>query len=225
MKNIRLLIKKKKSTINVEANLNLQEVFDVIEEVTGVRPIILGNESSVKQKSKSSNDVENFSINLDVMELNISDYATSDILAEYFKQIDYVKIDSTKTISERINLISDIQVRFSQDSKATLNDIEIFFNTTEILKGSLILWNNENSSNHVKQEISGIYYAKPIKEWGFFAKLGFVAAADALGAVAGTFVGGIITVGGVPMYVAPGPIGTAAFAAALSFLAAKMVGW
>lgn len=216
---------KLKSTSNVETNLNLSEVCDVIEEVTGVRPIILGNLSSVKQMYRSSNSDENMSINFDVEELNLSDYATSEILADYFKQIDYIKKDSSNTISEKINLISEIQIKISQDSKATLNDIEIFYNTTEILKGSLSLWNNENSTNLVKQSTSGIYYAKPLSEWSFWAKLGFVAAADALGGVLGTFVGGIVTVGGVPMYVPSGPTGTVVGAASLSYIASKMVGW
>ncbi len=216
---------KLKSTSNVEANLNLSEVCDVIEEVTGVRPIILSNSSSVKQMSKSSNGDENLSINFDVEKLNLSDYATSYIIADYFKQIDAVKQDSSKTISEKISLISGIQIKISQDSKATLNDIEIFYNTTEILKGSLSLWNNENSMNLVKHSISGIYYAKPLSEWSFWAMLGFVAGADALGGVLGTFVGGIVTVGGVPMYVPSGPTGTVVGAASLSYIASKMVGW
>ena len=216
---------KLKSTSNVVTNLNLSEVCDVIEEVTGVRPIILGNSSSVKQMSKSSNDDDNLSISYDVEKLNLSDYATSDILSDYFEQIDYVNQDSSKTITEKINLISGIQIKISQDSKATLNDIEIFYNTTEILKGSLSLWYNENSMNEVKQSISGIYYAKPITKWSFWAKLGFVAGADALGGVLGTFLGGVVTVGGVPMYVPSGPTGTVTGAAALSYIATKMVGW
>lgn len=115
----------------------------------------------------------------------------------------------SKTITEKINLISGIQIKISQDSKATLNDIEIFYNTTEILKGSLSLWYNENSMNEVKQSISGIYYAKPITKWSFWAKLGFVAGADALGGrKQGDISWRCCYCYGVPMYVPSGPTGT-----------------
>lgn len=214
-----------KSSSNVESNLNISEVCDVIEEVTGIRPIVLSNNPSGKQMLNSINNEENLSINFDVDKLNLADYATSDVMADYLKQIDNIKQDSTKIIAQKIVLISEIQIKIVQDSNATIEEIELFFNTTEILKGSLSLWNNENSMSLVKQNISGIYYSKPITKWGFFAKLGFVAAADALGAVLGTFVGGVVTVGGVPMYVPSGPTGTVVSAAVLSYIAAKMVGW
>jgi len=130
-----------------------------------------------------------------------------------------------KQFQKKNNLISEIQTKISLDPNATLDDIKVFYNTTEILKGSLSLWNNENSMNQVKMNNMGIYYAKPLSKWSFWAKLGFVAAADALGGVLGTFAGGIVTVGGVPMYVPSGPTGTVAGAAALSYIASKMVGW
>ena len=133
-----------KSTNNVNSNLNLTEICDVIEEVTGVRPIVLGNMSTTKQLSKSMNNDDDLSINFDVDKLELAEYATSDIIAEYFKLIDDIKQDSAKTISEKNNLISEIQTKISLDPNATLDDIKVFYNTTEILKGSLSLWNNEN---------------------------------------------------------------------------------
>ena len=214
-----------KSTNNVNSNLNLTEICDVIEEVTGVRPIVLGNMSTTKQLSKSMNNDDDLSINFDVDKLELAEYATSDIITEYLKLLDYIKQDRAKTTSEKNNLISEIQTKISLDPNATLDDIKVFYNTTEILKGSLSLWNNENSMNQVKMNNMGIYYAKPLSKWSFWAKLGFVAAADALGGVLGTFAGGIVTVGGVPMYVPSGPTGTVAGAAALSYIASKMVGW
>jgi len=90
-----------KSTNNVNSNLNLTEICDVIEEVTGVRPIVLGNMSTTKQLSKSMNNDDDLSINFDVDKLELAEYATSDIIAEYFKLIDDIKQDSAKTISEK----------------------------------------------------------------------------------------------------------------------------
>jgi len=214
-----------KSSNNVDASLNLTEVCDVIEEVTGVRPIILSNNTSVKQNSKSVNSDENLTINLNVEKLNLAEYATSEIMSEYLNQVDCIRQDTTLTVADKADLISKIQTKFSKESNATLNDIEIFYNTTEILKGSLSLWNNENSVNQVKRSVSGVYFAKPLSEWSFWAKLGFVAGADALGGILGTFAGGIVIVGGVPMYVPSGPAGTVVGAAALSYIASKMVGW
>jgi len=214
-----------KSTDNEGINLNLTEICDVIEEATNVRPIVLGNISPEKQKSKSSNTDKNLSINFDVDKLDIADYATSDMMAKYLKQIDIIKQDSAIAIAEKLDLISEIQTKILKDPNATLVEIEIFYNITEILKGSLILWNSENSQSKAKQNISGIYYAKPLTQWSFWAKLGFVAGADAIGGVLGTFTGGIVTVGGVSIYVPSGPTGTVAGAAALSFIASKMVGW
>ena len=59
----------------------------------------------------------------------------------------------------------------------------------------------------------------------FAQKIAFVSAADAVGAVAGSFVGGYIIIKGVPVYIPAGPQGAAAGLAILSFVAAKMVGW
>lgn len=214
-----------KSTNEVETGLNLSEVCDVIEEVTGIRPVILGNTRIIKQKSGSDSSDENLSINFNVEKLNLAEYATSGILAEYLGQIDYIRQDSSLTVTDKAELINEIQTKFSKDTKATLSDLEIFYNTTEILKGSMSLWENENSIHQVKTNISGVYFAKPLSEWSFWAKLGFVAGADALGGILGTFAGGIVIVGGVPLYVPSGPAGTVAGAAALSYIASKMVGW
>lgn len=213
-----------KSSNGTTTELNMNEVLDVIEEVTGIRPIILSNSISAKRMTKSTSENDNMAIDFDVDNLSLSEYANSEILKKYLNSIDKISQDSTITTANKHNLINVTQDEILQDPIATLTDKEIFFNLTEILKGSLSLWNNELSNNKNKQNVSGLYLTKP-SNWGFFKKVGFVAAADALGAILGTFLGGVVVINGVPMYVPAGPSGTAVGAAMLSFIAVKMVGW
>lgn len=213
-----------KSSNGTTTELNMNEVLYVIEEVTGIRPIILSNSISAKRMTKSTSENDNMAIDFDVDNLSLSEYANSEILKKYLNSIDKISQDSTITTANKHNLINVTQDEILQDPIATLTDKEIFFNLTEILKGSLSLWNNELSNNKNKQNVSGLYLTKP-SNWGFFKKVGFVAAADALGAILGTFLGGVVVINGVPMYVPAGPSGTAVGAAMLSFIAVKMVGW
>ncbi len=211
-----------KAPSSMDENLDFVEVFNIIQEVTGVRPIVLENSSLANQILKSNSNNDNLYINLDVENLELIEYATSIRVANYLDQVDLIKQDSTKTISEMIDLISEIQMKLSQDPKATQEEIELFYNTTEILKGSLRLWFNERSIN---QKLSNRYCAKSVVKWSFWKKLAFVASADALGGILGAFTGGIVTVSGVAVYVPPSPAGAVVGAASLSYIASKMVGW
>ena len=64
-----------------------------------------------------------------------------------------------------------------------------------------------------------------VRDWSFWKKLGFVSAADAVGGVLGLFLGGYIVVNGILVYLPAGATGMVGGAAALSYIAAKMVGW
>jgi len=217
---------KVKSTNNPNASLDINEIFDVIQEVTGVRPTVLTSASSSRQSMKSNQaGDENPVINFDVEQLNLSEYASSEISKKYLESVDKIAQDTVLSISEKKSLIIKIQEAAINDPQVSSADLECILNGTEVLNGSLSLWNNEFSNNSTVQSVSGKFNAKPLSSWSFWKKLGFVAAADALGGVLGFFTGGIVTVGGVPVYVPAGPTGIAGGAAALSYIASKMVGW
>ena len=95
----------------------------------------------------------------------------------------------------------------------------------EILKGSMNLWNLYGEDAISFGSDSGIMFSKSMTKWSFFKKLAFVAAADAVGAIVGHFLGGYLIINNVPVYVPAGPQGSIVGLATLSVIAAKMVGW
>jgi len=219
------VIQKAKSTNNSNATLDVNEMLDVINEVTGVKPIILtGNKlpASLQKVKQNSDSIP--TVDLSSEQVTLASYANSKISEKYLNLIDEVLQNDSLIISEKTKRINDIQNQLTSDTNATLSDIEEVLSGAEVLKGSMILWNGEfNQSSHVA--ILGKYNASGPVTWNFWKKLAFVSGADAVGAVLGFFAGGIITVGTVPVYVPPGPGGVAASAAAISYIAAKMCGW
>lgn len=210
----------------MSAGLKLTEIFDVVEEVAGVRPYIVEPSEKVKQAIKSKSRNDEFPVfNFDENYINLAAYTNSESTGRYLKEIDAVLQDSLLSVAERIAQIMSIQQKVKSDPFITINEFENFYNTTEVLKGSMIIWNKQNDEISDEKGICPIYKAKPIKQWSFFAKLAFVAAADAVGAVLGTFIGGFLVVNGVPIYIPSGPQGACVGLATLSLIAGNMVGW
>lgn len=229
---IKLLLKKKQlirqkvKGQTTSTGLEIAEIFDVVESVTGVRPYFAESSGKVKQMTRTNTKSEEFPVfNFDENYINLAAYTNSVTTGKYLECIDALLQDSLLSVSEKIVQIKSIQEKVKSDPFIDTSDFENFFNTTEVLKGSMIIWSNQNDEISDKNEICPIYKAKPIKQWSFFAKLAFVAAADAVGAVLGTFVGGFLVVNGVPIYIPSGPQGACVGLATLSLIAGNMVGW
>lgn len=218
--------RQKAKSLMQDTRLEMNEIFDVIEEVTGVRPHIVASSDEIKQLSKASSAGEDIPVfNFDDESISLSQYSNSAAIRAYLERVDLILKDSLINVQDQIQQISAVQEEVKQDPLLDNTDFENFFNTTEVLKGSMTLWNNYYQEIQVKQGANSMLKAKPLKQWSFFAKLGFVAAADAVGAVLGTFVGGFLIVNGVPIYIPSGPQGACVGLATLSLIAGNMVGW
>lgn len=207
--------------ISGSSELKFEEAFEVLEKVTGYRPVKL-NENRAREFFKTNSEPEHLTINLDNRELELSDFANSEIQIHYLELADKIIKDSLIEVPEKLLKISALQKDFLNDALVDQKDIPAFLNVTEILKGSLTLWKSEMG---VPASVNGKFLIKPIEDWSFWKKLAFVSAADALGGILGTFVGGIIMINGVPMYIPAGPQGTVVGAVTLSYVASKMAGW
>lgn len=218
--------RQKSKSLSKDTRLEMDEVFDVIEEVTGVRPYVVVSSDEIKRLSQASGAVENKPVfNFDVENISLTEYSNSAAIRKYLERVDLILKDSLINVQDQILRISSVQEEVKQDLSLNNTDFENIFNITEVLKGSMILWNNHYQGIDAKQEANSMLKAKPMKQWSFFAKLGFVAAADAVGAVLGTFMGGFLIVNGVPIYIPSGPQGACVGLATLSLIAGNMVGW
>ncbi len=202
------LEEKIKKTNNKNAVLDKEDLFDVIEEVIGVRPIILTDDML--------NEVNVPIFNLDVEQIKLSDYAKTEIAEKYLSSVDEIMQNKELDIFNKTQQINKIQDEIINDNKATVSDIENVLTSTETLKGSLILWSNEFGN------ISKDKWSPTL--WPVWKKLAFIAASDALGGVIGYYVGGAITIDGETVYIPP-PYGGVAFAVLFSYFAVHYVGW
>lgn len=220
------ILQKAKTTGVSTAGLNRDEMLDVIYEVTGIRPVIMNEGDKPFKVSQSGSDAEDYPvINFDAEQLSLATFAPTELSQTYLNKVDDIIAGEELNIAEKLYEISVVQDAVCQDVTAGVQDVESVLYGTEILKGSLVLWNNEPEFKVSPAFKNGMQRAVPLTSWKFWQKLGFVAAADAIGGVLGFWVGGYITVGGVTMWMPPGPGGAAMSAAGLSYIAAKMVGW
>ncbi len=204
-----------------ESNFNMDASFDLIEKVVGVRPYtVSGSHLGMMKVGVDSSTPQ---VNLDTEAFNLSDYGRTELTANYLEKVDALLRDSTMSVTQIQNRIDELQILIQTDPLATLLEIEDFMNGTEILKGSLGIWDSEG--NKVKVYNGGPMYASNLKKWSFWKKMGFVATADAVGGVVGWFLGGFLVIQGQTVYVPAGPSGVMVSAALLSYMAAKMVGW
>lgn len=206
-------------------SFNPEQVFEIIEAVTGVKPEVINGNGSVNQFKVAAADNDLPTYDFDQEDINLSMYVNSVLLKPYFEAVDLIVNDCMIDINDKIEKIATLQLGAQSDNELSFLELENFINSTEVLKGSLLLWGDWAVDDAVKSNSSGMMYAKSPTQWSLLKKLAFVAAADAVGAVAGTFVGSCIVINGVPVYIPAGPQGAAAGLAILSFLASKMVGW
>ena len=213
---------KAKSTNNQEAKLNLNEMLDVIEEVTGVTPVMLNTDdpdNTELYKVKSSITASTPVINLDSEFVSMSDYANSDLSKKYLECVDQLLQHSEfKSYEHIVSEITAVQNEILADANASNEDIQLVMNTTEVLKGSLKIWENvlPTDNNQVGDSRSLVSSAL---NWPRWLKWVFIGAADAVGGSIAWFSGATITIMNVPIYLPPGPVGAAGGAAAVSALA------
>lgn len=210
--------------IHPSMTLELSDYFDVMEKVTGIRPVIDNKVIQPINPFRISAEDGLPVINFDSTVLNLSDYARSEKAKSYLQKLDIIVQDSMLMIDQKIFDIEQLELSMKNDMQLEASDISSVLNACNLAKNSLSLW-YENSSEINLMLANGLYKANPLKKWSFWSKLGFVAAADAVGGVLGFWLGGYVIVNGVPLYVPPGVTGVAASAAGLSYIASKMVGW
>jgi hypothetical protein len=180
--------------------LSKDEYFNIIEEVTGVKPIVV---------TKKNLDSDNIIINLDSEQIKLSEYVDSKIAKKYLSQVDALILNEELSISDLIKSIEKIQYEIKNDTDASLLDIEKVITATEVFKGSLLLWETQ-FSNDLKNIDK--------RRWSKWKKRLFVAAADAVGGALGFFTGAYV-IWGVTLYIPPGPAGAVGGAAIFSAVA------
>jgi hypothetical protein len=213
---------KAKSTSNQEAKLNLNEMLDVIKEVTGVTPVLLNTDdpddtelNKVKSNITGSTPV----INLDSEFVSMSDYANSDLSKKYLECVDQLLQHSEfKSYEHIVSEITAVQNEILADANASNEDIQLVMNATEVLKGSLKIWENVLPTDYNQVRGSRFLVSSALK-WPRWLKWVFIGAADAVGGSIAWFSGATITIMNVPIYLPPGPVGAAGGAAAVSVLA------
>ncbi len=204
------LVAKREKTKNKKAVLNMNEQLDLIQEVCGHRPIKITAKEMLSITQKDNVPI----YNLDTRQIIFADYTKDKVLKKYFSLIDKLIQNKTINSNEKIKQINDIQQIVKKDNTIEQVDVERFLESTEVLKGSLVLWSEEDKT---------LTDFKGVNSWPLWKKLAFVASADAIGGVVGYFLGGIIVVDGQSLYVPP-PAGVV-MAVSLSYIAAKFVGW
>lgn len=213
---------KAKSTNNQETKLSLNEMLDVIQEVTGVTPVMLNADdpdNTELNKVKSSITGSNPDINLDSEFVSMSDYANSDLSKKYLECVDQLLQHSEfKSYEHIVSEITAVQNEILADANASNEDIQLLMNATEVLKGSLKIWENVLPTDYNQVSGPGFLVNSALK-WPRWLKWVFIGAADAVGGSISWFSGATITIMNVPIYLPPGPVGAAGGAAAVSVLA------
>ena len=134
------VLRQKAKGLKDNESLNLDEIFDVIEEVTGVRPYVVKSADGTKQFAKSNFDNSDYPVfNFDEDNLSLSAYTNSIVVQDYLDLVDGILQDSLLSVSEKISDISEVQSTVKSDLAVSLIDFENFMNTTEVLKGSMSL--------------------------------------------------------------------------------------
>lgn len=213
---------KAQSANNQNPQLNLNEMLDVIKEVTGVTPVMLNTDdpdNTELYKVKSSITGSTPVINLDSEFVSMSDYANSVLSKKYLERVDQLLQHSEfKSYEHIVSEITAVQNEILADVNASNEDIQMVMNATEVLKGSLKIWESVLPSGNNQAGDSRSLVSSALK-WPRWLKWVFVGAADAAGGAISWFSGATITIMNVPIYLPPGPVGAAGGAAAVSVLA------
>lgn len=199
-------------------------MIEVIKTVTGVTPYIAEPRSAKVSVALSGDDPDNYWISLDVDEITLAQYAVSEATTRYLGKIDDLVETEELSLDEKQIELQRIIEEVKLDGELPLSELERILTAAEVLKGSMNLWNSIRGSSPMLLKSNGMMKSS-VRDWSFWKKLGFVSAADAVGGVLGLFLGGYIVVNGIPVYLPAGATGMVGGAAALSYIAAKMVGW
>ena len=204
-----LEIQAKKYPLKKQQEVSINDALDVIEEVVGFRPEIWMDTIPIDNNS--------IVVNLDTDSIFLADYSNTERVEYYLSSVDQILENMTENDSLTVlcQFLDALENDVLTDNLTSTSEKETIINAVEVLKGSLVLWDNILPSDNLKVHPSN---------WPRWRKLLFIAAADAVGAALGCFLGGFIIVEGIPIYMPPGS-GAGASAAALSFLALKLVGW
>lgn len=219
-----LLMKRSPAVSEMSERERLDHVLTVIYRVTGVKPVIVEQQSAKVSAAVSSDDPDYYWVNLDADEISLAPYAATEKGLQYLSVVDDIVQNQESSVDEKVLLLDEVLKEVALDEILPKSEMERVLTSVEVLRGSLILWNDYLTQETPAYYAPGIQKAS-IRNWSFGKKLAFVAAADAVGGVLGFFLGGYITVGGVPIYMPAGPTGMVLSAAALSYIAASMVGW
>ena len=219
-----LLLKRNQSNVILEPQEKIEHMLDVIFKTTGVKPEISDRQSMKVSAAMSGDDPDYYWVNLDVEEMLLAPYAASEASLQYLGSVDDIIQNSSTGLDEKLAQLQLITDEVMIDQTIAITEAERVLTAVEVMKGSLVLWSEFQQKDSQASFAPGIMKAS-IRNWGFFKKLGFVAAADAIGGVLGFFLGGYIVVNGVPIYLPAGGTGMVLSAAALSYIAASAVGW
>lgn len=198
--------------------------LSVIEQVTGVKPVVADRQSSKVLAAEEGSDPANYWVSLDVEEITLAQYAVSEAATTYLGAVDDLVQNEELSLDEKQLMLQQVIDEVKSDESLPLAETERVLTAVEVLKGSMSLWSEFQSTAPPMSVGTGMMKAS-IRNWSFWKKLGFVSAADAVGGVLGLFMGGYIVVNGVPIYLPAGTVGMVGGAAALSYIASKMVGW
>lgn len=207
---------KSKAANNIDLKLDLNEMLEVIEQVTGIKPVILNaGINKIKSNTSSSSEI----VNLDSKFVKMSDYCNSEISKKYLECTDdLLQNSASKSYDNLVSEIIKVQNEIIVDTDATMDDIELVVNSTEVLKGSLKIWDSVLPTEGNPINGTQLHVSSALK-WPRWQKWIFVGAADAVGAAITWFTGATLTINGIPIYLPPGPVGAAGGAAAVSALA------
>ena len=202
----------------------LDHMLNVIHEATGVMPIVADRRAQRILSAAANDNADYYWVNLDVEELSLASYSNTELSAQYMGVVDEILLRSDYGVEKKLSAFEDLSVEVLQDVRLSADEMERVLTALEVLKGSLILWNDVAADDSSVRFAPGAMKVK-VHNWSFLKKLAFVSAADAVGGVLGFFLGGYIVVNGVPIYLPAGGTGMVVSAAVLSYIAAKMVGW
>lgn len=219
-----LLMKRSPADGEMSELERLNHVLTVIYRVTGVRPVLVEQQSAKVSEAVSGDNTDYYWVNLDADEISLAPYAATDQGLQYLGVVDDIVQNPDISVEEKVQQLDEVQQEVALDATLPEAEMERILTSVEVLRGSLLLWNDYLTSNTPVDNAPGMQKAN-IRDWSLGKKIAFVAAADAVGGVLGFFLGGYITVGGVPIYMPAGPSGMVLSAAALSYIAASMVGW
>jgi hypothetical protein len=202
----------------------LDHITSVIHQSTGVKPVIADHKSQKVLSAVANGNSDYYWVNLDVEAISLASFSNSELGAQYMGVVDEILQSTSNSIEQKLIALEDVSVEVLNEDRLSNEELERVLTAVEVLKGSLALWSDVATDGTYVGFAPGVMKSQ-VKNWSFLKKLAFVSAADAVGGVLGFFLGGYITVNGIPIYLPAGGTGMVVSAAALSYIAAKMVGW